>query len=145
MPPGWIEDLDDYLVWLNRLIGDSGAWLDTGILVARDLQALDGTLLAIEVERQPVHFADGSRLEFDLTVSATFELDEYHYIFRALDGRILWRIDKHPGHEDTCGGLSHIHFGGKGARAHWHAEMELDEILDIVADGMAQEDVDTGD
>jgi hypothetical protein len=145
VPPGWVRDLDDYLNWLNRVIGDFGAWLDTKILLARDALAIDDTLLAVEVERQTVHFADGSRLELDLTVSASLDLDEYHFIYRAPDGRILWRIDKHPGHEDTCGGLCHIHLGGRGARAYAYAEVELDGILHLVSDSMSQEDIGVDD
>lgn len=138
MLPGWVSNLDEYLHWLNKEIVRHGAWLEAGdILDVIEYPDDFGELLAIDIPRQMMRFADGSRLEFDLTVNARLEVEEYHYTFIDRHGTVPWRFDKHEGPHDEC----HMHFGGgDNAPAYPYSEVLFHEILARVSDSIGKDD-----
>jgi Family of unknown function (DUF6516) len=52
---------------------------------------------------------DGSYLDFRFTVGPSLEMAAYSFHYARFDGQTIWRLDKHPGHEQQDQGDTHIH------------------------------------
>ena len=140
MPPGYVGSLEDYWIWVERLVHDSGGWLEDDVLLARPLEdsVNPRDWRGLVIERQRVVFADQSFLQIHLVVDEDFELVEYHFHYQDSEGWLIWRKDKHPGHEEEVGGLSHIHRDPKELnQVEPFEEVELDEVFRQVQERLA--------
>jgi len=130
--PGYLHDLDDYWIWIERLVDTSGGYLDADddLLVVQPV-SLDGEppWLTLIIPRQRLRFydRDQSFLSFEMAVDSDLQLLEYSFHYARADGALVWRHDKHPGHEDADGGLTHLHLPD-GKRVP-DRETNLDEVL----------------
>lgn len=130
MTPGWVIDLDDYWRWLEESLDSTGGFLETAYLVVQPA-ILDegGPWLALLVDRQRLRFHDGSYLSFEFVVNDQLELDEYSFHYARADNSIVWRHDKHLGHEKDDGGLSHLHLpSGRVPEPETDTEAVLEEV-----------------
>jgi hypothetical protein len=95
--PPRVRDLPGYWDWLDRLVIESGGYLDLPALTARPLVRRDGSLAGVTVETQRVHFHDGTFLSFHVVATDDFQLESYSFHFQFDDGRLIWRKDNSPG------------------------------------------------
>jgi hypothetical protein len=127
--PGRLRDLEDYWIWLEQLLESSGGHLENDDILVVQPTSFDGgpPWLSLLVPRQRLRFYDGSYLSFLMVVGADLELLEYRFHYARPDGTIVWRRDKHSGHEAEDGGMTHIHTAD-GKRLP-DVETNLDEVL----------------
>ena len=129
MIPGRLRDLEDYWIWLEELLESSGGHLENDDILVVQPTSFDGERpwLSLFVPRQRLRFYDGSYLSFQLVVGHDLELLEYRFHYARPDGTLVWRQDKHPGHEREDGAMTHMHTAdGKRVR---DEETNLDEVL----------------
>jgi hypothetical protein len=75
-----------------------------------------------------LRWAGDVTLSFDLLVDDDLQATEYHYTLRDGTGAVLWRIDKHSGHEPECAGYpTHIHLAD--GRIEFYPEVAFDEVI----------------
>jgi hypothetical protein len=87
------------------------------------------------VERQRLSFHDEAFLEFHLVIDEELVGVEYGFHYQNGESHLIWRKDKHPGHEEL-GGLEHIHDDPRHPeRARQYREVEMDEVIDEVLTG----------
>jgi hypothetical protein len=111
VPPSWAKSLDDYASWVENVIDQSGASLEMGWIHASELAPGLDEIVGLMYERQRLVFFDRTVLRFDFIVAAPDPpLVEYHFDYREASGRLIWRLDKHGGHELEVGGLTHVHY-----------------------------------
>jgi hypothetical protein len=104
--PRWVRSLDDYWSWFAEQLDYSGGRLaDESVQVQVVEDEATGERLALILGRQRIVFHGGSWLEFRVVVDRSLEQVEYNYHYGSVEGELIWRMDKHPGH----GELSHIH------------------------------------
>jgi Family of unknown function (DUF6516) len=129
MRPRWVRSLDDYWSWFAEQLASCGGQLEDGdSLIAEVVEDPDTKeRLALILGRQRLFFPDGSWLEFSLVVNRDLEMVEYNFHYAASDGRLVWRLDRHPGHADM---LAHIHLPPN--RREPHEEVEIDDVLDKI-------------
>lgn len=136
MIPGYLRDLDDYWVWIERLIDQSGGYFDGPYLIVEPVSIDDDgrpPWLALEIRRQRIRFLDGSYLSFELAVSLDFESLDYSYHYAGADNKLRWRHDKHLGHELEDGGPTHAHLAD--GRRVAEDDVDLNDVLkEIMAD-----------
>lgn len=103
MRPGYVRSLEDYWLWLDALADESGGWLQNAVLVVRPIEpwpeASPSDWIGLVVERQYLDFGDDTALHFGMVVADDFVLTEYSFHYQDLAGNLIWRKDKHPGHE----------------------------------------------
>ncbi len=140
MRPGWVHSFYDYWVWAERLLEQTGGWLDDAFLAVdvllEDEDDQASPPLALHIQRQRLHFPDGSYLSFALAVNDDLEAIDYSFHYALANDEIVWRYDKHLGHEDEDGGDTHVHLGPDERRRPYR-EVGLGEVLE-----WAQEDQD---
>jgi len=132
LPPRHVVDLPDYWLWLDRLIAQSGGYLES--LADLQVQLLEdpaGDILRLLIPRQVLHFYDGTFLAFSLSVDHDLGTERYRFHFAQTGGELIWRLDKHRGHENEDGGFTHIHEPGNVRRPHW--EVDFEEVLAKIA------------
>jgi hypothetical protein len=107
----YVRDLEDYWLWLDRLIGSSSGWLDAAVLVVQPIEPYEAASsdewLGLIVPHQSLSFADGSRLWFDLVIDVDLISVKYSFHYQDVEGRLIWRKCNHEGHERA--GREHIH------------------------------------
>jgi hypothetical protein len=130
--PPWVRNVPGYWDWLDRLIIESAGYLDLPALVARPLVRVDGSWAGVVVETQRVHFHDGTFLSFHVVATEDFQLDSYSFHFQFDDGRLIWRKDNSPGHEEEVGQLEHIHRESEDKEPEPFPEVDLEEALEEV-------------
>jgi hypothetical protein len=110
VPPFYVQDAHSYGLWIETLLGGTGAHFDHGPYFVFNIlvDAFDEEV-GLEVPQQRLLFGDGSFLEFDLVVDEELQPVEYSFHFQEVDGRMIWRKDLHPGHEEELGAMAHIH------------------------------------
>jgi hypothetical protein len=112
---GPFQSLEDYWLWLDQQIAISSGYLeDSPALEVQPLvHATDQSWVGFEIPRQRLRFHDGTFLELRLRViedvTSGIAIAEYHLHYQHRDGTLIWRKDKHAGHEDEHGQLEHIH------------------------------------
>lgn len=70
-------------------------------------------LAGLRVPSQEIKFPDGTRLRMTIVVNEDLEELDYSFDYRVPDKELVWRKDRHRGHEGL-GGLEHIHRGPRG-------------------------------
>ena len=132
MLPGWVHSLDDYWRWIERLVDESGAYLNQIYLSVQLIEAgQGGPLLALNVEQHRLVYFNDSYLEFDLSVGADLEPIDYSFHYARADDSIIWRLDKHHGHETEDGADTHIHLP-PNERREPHGTVDLGDVLDRI-------------
>lgn len=129
--PHHVQTLQDYWLWMDRLIGESGGYLEhLKDLKIEPFEDHMGDFIRIHVPTQRLHFYDGSVLQFHLNVlRADLECVRYRFRFSDMDQE-YWRLHKHPGHEKEDGGvMTHIHRGDLRER---HEEVDFGDVLDRI-------------
>ena len=117
----WVDSLEQYATWIRGVIESSGGELVSPLsgvpyLLDAPLQMTLGgaEIPAYVMPGHRLRFPDGSTLDFWLEIARTtdgFEYGQYGYDYRGEDRVLIWRYDKHPGHEDV--GETHVHVGGE--------------------------------
>jgi hypothetical protein len=134
--PGHLRDLEDYWYWLESLLDRSGGYLQEGFLIVEPISMGDDgepPWLTLDVPRQTLRFHDGSFLSFQLVVDVHLGSVEYSYHYARSVGELVWRHDKHPGHEAEHGGPTHRHLGD--GRRVFEDDVDLADVLEeILAD-----------
>ena len=137
--PGWVRTLDDYWSWLEDLINASGALLDDEILSVQPLLNTHSVPVALYVDRHRLRFWDGSYLDLRLAVNADLGQIGYRFHYARQDDALVWRLDRHTGHEVADGADTHIHLG-PDERRRPYAEVDLAEVLHLIhGDQLARE------
>lgn len=136
MLPHWVQTLDDYWTWVETLLDSTGGWLDATYLQV-ELLVEDETVpyprpLVLEVDRQRLRFVDGSYLSFEFSVDAQFSALGYSFHYARADDRLVWRYDKHLGHEAEDGQDTHVHLGAEDVRQP-HPEVDLGDVVERIA------------
>ncbi len=138
MPPGWVHDLIDYWRWLEGVVDQSGGWLDedylgVDLVVETDVDPLSPSArpLALSVDRHRMRFPDGSYLSFELSVREDLEQIDYSFHYARMDDMLVWRFDKHPGHEQEDGSDTHVHLGPQDKREPFR-EVDLSKVLERI-------------
>jgi hypothetical protein len=134
VPPGYVRNLEDYWAWLDQLIDGSGGALDgPGLEIQALLHETDDTLVGLDVPRQRLRFPLGTFLEIRLRVNQDLVAEAYTFHYQWFSGELIWRKDKHPGHEHL-GGQEHIHrVPHDPHRADPYHEVDLEEALHQVS------------
>ena len=129
MRPRWVRSLDDYWSWFSEQLASCGGQLeDDDSLIAEVVEDPDTKeRLTLILGRQRLIFHDGSWLEFSLVVNRDLEAVDYHFHYAASDGQLIWRLDRHRGHDDM---LTHIHLPND--RREPYEEVEIDDVLDKI-------------
>ncbi len=130
MHPGHVQNLYDYSVWLETVLGASGGYIDPDDILRADVID-DGfrNALALDVDQHRLRFYDGHYLEFSLSVDLSLEPIDYSFHFAEPDDSLIWRYDKHLGHEAQFGTDTHVHVGSEDNRQA-SPVVELDEVID---------------
>jgi hypothetical protein len=134
----WLTTLDEYVGWLEVVIDGSGAYLVEDALQASQMVNDAGEVVALSVYRHHLRFyEDGETLSFDLVVAARdLVLEEYHFDYRTADNTLIWRLDKHAGHEEDVGGLCHVHYDPAEDSSVWaSSEYDIDDVIRLIHDG----------
>jgi len=139
--PGYVSSLEDFWLWLEREIDGSGGWLSDTALRVRPITArLDEppeNWAGLVIERHRLHFHDGTFLDFHLVVDNDLVPVEYGYHYQGSVKSLIWRKDKHPGH-DELPGPEHIHQNTADPdEAEDYSEVDLAEVLDEVREHQA--------
>jgi hypothetical protein len=131
--PQWVQFLDDYWRWIEQLIEGSGAELSNAYLAVQIVEDHPGSGNpdALMVEQQRLTYPDGSYLEFDLSIGSDLDSIDYSFHYARANNAVVWRLDKHIGHEDEDGVDTHIHVGPDERRTP-HDEVDLADVLDRV-------------
>ena len=133
-PPGWVATLDDYWQWAEAALQGAGANLPpTGLNVER---VVGGTQEVAIFEEDVISFHDDTFLRLSMVVSEDLQLHEYCFHFAHLTGGIIWRKDRHEGHEREVGGREHVHLPYRRDREHvfGYREVALADVLQEVDD-----------
>ena len=129
--PGYIQTLDEYWVWVEQEVERCGARLEgSGFLVIYAIVDEDERVLSLDVDSHRLRFVDGSYLDFDFVVNAELELVDYRFHYAREDDTIVWREDRHPGHEEEDGTDVHVHLPGNKREP--SEPTDLGEILDRI-------------
>lgn len=135
MLPGWVTGLDDYWRWAEQLFESLGGWLDEGFLsvelIAEDEADPHSRPLVLDVDRQRLHFADGSYLSFEFSIDADLSSLGYSFHYARADGTLVWRYDKHEGHEADDGVDTHVHLGAENKRLP-SDEIDIGQVVEYV-------------
>jgi hypothetical protein len=134
VPPAHVQTLQDYWLWLDEQIGGSGGYLDEESWLAVELPIdVLGNPSAVRVRKQRLRFHDETFLDIRLVVNSSLEPEDYSFHFQRAAGELIWRKDKHPGHEAVIGQLEHIHDDPLDPnRVRPFREVELDEAISQV-------------
>jgi hypothetical protein len=129
MRPRWVRSLDDYWSWFSEQLASCGGQLEEDdSLIAQIVEDPDTKeRLTLVLGRQRLIFHDGNWLEFSLVVNQDLEVVEYNFHYAASDDQLIWRLDRHGGHDDM---LAHIHLPPN--RREPHEEVEIDDVLDKI-------------
>lgn len=129
MRPRWVRSLDDYWSWFSEQLASCGGQLENDdsliVQVVEDPDTKERVTLVLG--RQRLIFHDGSWLEFSLVVNRDLEVVEYNFHYAASDDRLIWRLDRHRGHDDM---LVHIHLPPDQREP--YGEVEIDDVLDKI-------------
>lgn len=135
LPPKWVGTLDEYWGWIDLQVEASGGFLiDSQVLEVQLLESAKGDIRGFWIDRARVHFWDGTFLEIFLRVNGDLESEEYNFHFQKIDGSLIFRKDKQPGHEDEVG-LCHIHDDPSDPDAvRKYPEVDLEEVFREIHD-----------
>lgn len=129
MRPRWVRSLDDYWSWFSEQLAACGGQLENDdsliVQVVEDPDTKERVTLVLG--RQRLVFHNGSWLEFSLVVNRDLEVVDYHFHYADSDDSLVWRLDRHRGHDDM---LAHIHL--PDGRRESYDEVEIDDVLDKI-------------
>ncbi|QBI20769.1 hypothetical protein ER308_15155 [Egibacter rhizosphaerae] len=125
MFPASVTGLDqaDAYVW---------AWLESmgGQIVPPDAVVLtrrrDGALLVGPFE---LAFHTGLRVAVQMVVTPDLSVPQYRFHARTEAEPLIWRHDRHTGHEASDGGPTHLHVGDRRVP---HAPVTLETVRDLI-------------
>lgn len=127
MPPHWIDSLEAFHVWLEQQLDRSGG---EGDFQFEFIEIGPDEFSGLYVPRQNLFFFNGTQLEFTLYVNSEMECEGYSYHYsQSHNDLLIWRIDKHEGHEDQDGGMTHVHEWP--GRRYPYREIDFDDAIDI--------------
>jgi Family of unknown function (DUF6516) len=134
--PDYVRSLEDYWIWLDRIVDESGGWLEEPALIVRPLEpwpdAEPNDWAGLACEQQRLSFADGSSLSISMVLDTSLALTDYSFHYQDDRGRLIWRKCNRTGHEEEAGRV-HIHRPLRdGERVEPHEEVDLEEALDQV-------------
>lgn len=144
MLPEWVESVPALLAWLEDVGAESGGELiqpdHIGIYKAGIREGPDlGDVEVLYIDDHRVRFATGV-LIFGMVIEATIaheylEVLEYNFHYQDEQGVLVWRYDKHSGHEDVAGGVCHVHLGDDD-NIKPSPEVNMDDVVAIIRDGV---------
>jgi len=129
VPAGWVQNLDDYWKWLESELSSSGGSLNEDLVVQMIESPFDPRVLLIEQQR--LTFPDGQYLDFTLAVTGDLNALDYNFHFADANDRLIWRYDKHIGHEAEFGTDTHLHVGHEDHREA-AGVVEMDQVLKLI-------------
>jgi len=104
-------------------------FVDSSELLAQTAVDQFGEPVGLIIPQQRIVFHDESFLEFDLVVNDDLVPAEYSYHFQS-DGAMVWRKDKHRGHERALGREEHLHDDPSNQDHRVPFELvEIDEVM----------------
>ncbi len=130
MTPGWVQDLQDYWSAAEGAIEESGGYLDDGFVVVQPIESEPDVWLGLTLEKQRLNFYDGSYLDFSLSVASDLSTVAYSFHYARWDHQLVWRHDKHHGHENEDGSDTHVHLPDEVRKPHEGAD--LFDVLQLV-------------
>jgi hypothetical protein len=104
--PGHVRTIEDYWVWIDRLLDESGGYVDGAALIVQPVEDEDGHLLGLAVPVQVIRFWDDTTMLIAFSVSAELQTLKFAYHYQTDGGQLIWRIDNVGNH---LGGIPHIH------------------------------------
>lgn len=124
------------LALAEQLVEGSGGHLEQDVLTVEAVED-EGTVVALQVPRQRLDYygRDGSYLSFGMVVDADLELVSYRFHYARSSGELVWREDKHQGHEEL--GPAHVHLPGAEDQPCPTAEVDLEVVFDRIRDDQA--------
>ena len=131
MPPGYVAGFEDYWTWIEKQIGASGGALVSELIVTPipDAQSpREWIILMIQTQR--IWFPNEYFVEFEMAVNLDLEVTRYSYHYASAAG-MIWRLDRHEGHEDEHGTDTHAHIGCDDNRIRFDY-VEIDDVLGLV-------------
>ena len=133
MPPFHIKDEFDYALWVEKTIESAGAFVE-GQLLYEAIEIAEEVFAGVVIRKHRAKFADGSILTFSIFVNSELEAENYSFDFR-LGEALVWRKDRHPGHESETGGEEHVHRGPGGEDyPDDFPGVEIDEVVGEILD-----------
>lgn len=133
MPPFHIKDEFDYALWVEKTIESAGAFIE-GQLVYEAIEIAQEVFAGVVIGKHFAKFADGSVLKFNMFVNSDLEPERYSFDYR-LRGDLVWRKDRHTGHESETGSQEHIHIGpGEESIPTAFPAVEIDEVVGEILD-----------
>jgi hypothetical protein len=132
--PPHVRTLEDYWVWLDGLVDQSGGWLEDNALFVYPIEPEDPfpdeDYVGLWVPPQEVIFGDGTRLQLKIVVDSELVSTEYSFHYRDTNGQLIWRKCNHVGHDV---GLLHIHRRSDDPdRVDPYEEVDLAEVIEEV-------------
>jgi hypothetical protein len=129
VPPGHVQSLDDYSLWLEQTIAASGGYLDDDILSIYPLEDANGEFKGFRIRQQRVNFWNDTFLAFALIVDENLEQVRYSYHYQRRGGALIFRKDNVHSHRRNPY-LAHIHREpGRPHAAEPFDEVDLEEAL----------------
>jgi hypothetical protein len=128
--PPHVSNLEDYWLWLERLIEESGGWLrETALVVEPIGEEPSGPddWQGLIVPQQEVVFGDGSTLTVSMVVDPDLTPTTYSFHFQDVESELVWRKCNRPGHAE---GEYHIHRAPDEVAA--YPQVDMEEALEQV-------------
>ncbi len=122
MFPAYVRTVVDAVAYIDDWARATGGSRISGIAQRRTTDGLQ--LRQFEVE-----YGDGRVLSITLTLDGELAAVRYRFHLRR-HGVLVWRLDKHPGHETEDGGPTHIHLSPLSKDRHPHAPVTFAEVAD---------------
>jgi hypothetical protein len=134
--PGWVETLDDYTVWLEQVLETCTGHLEEPYLpverILEDANDEDSRCVLLLVDRHRWRFYDGSYLSCEYSIDEDLEPVRYSFHYARWNDEVVWRYDKHHGHEREDGTDVHVHRGPDERREALDRPTDLDEVLQLI-------------
>jgi hypothetical protein len=88
--PDYVRSLEDYWIWLDRIVDESGGWLEERALIVRPLElwpdAEPGDWVGLVCEQQRLTFGDVSSLSMSMVLDTSLALTDYSFHYQDLGG-----------------------------------------------------------
>lgn len=138
MAPHWVRTLDDYWVWINRTVENSGGQLVFGQQVEADLiEGADGKVVGLRVPSHALAFAAGSILNFSMVVGEDLTEVDYSFNNRDSAGRLMWRACRNDHYLNILETDYHVHLPGEfeAEAVLPHKHIDLEDAIEAIHAG----------
>ena len=126
MFPGYVRTVADAIAYIDDWARATGGSRISGIALRR----VPGGLQLRQFE---IGYGDGRVLSITLTLDGELAAVRYRFHLQR-NGAFVWRLDKHPGHEDELGGPTHVHLSPLPKDRYPHPPVTFAEVADRLHD-----------